>query len=47
MLADMACEKITAGIVRQFVGQRPIIAVLDPYNPTGSTHARQFQHVKT
>ncbi len=37
MLADMACEKITAGIVRKFVGERPIKAVLDPYNPVGST----------
>ncbi len=36
-LADMACERITAGIVRTLVGQRPIKAVLDPYNPAGST----------
>src|SRR3989441_5520667 len=27
MLADMACERITAGIVRRFVGERPIKAV--------------------
>ncbi|MGE0826831.1 MAG: BPTD_3080 family restriction endonuclease [Candidatus Binatia bacterium] len=37
MLADMACERITAGITRAFVGDRPIKAMLDPYNPTGST----------
>ncbi len=36
-LADMACERITAGITRKFAGERPIKAVLDPYNPTGST----------
>ena len=36
-LADMACERITAGITRTLVGIRPIKAVLDPYNPTGST----------
>ena len=36
-LADMACEKITAGIVTSLLGERPIKAVLDPYNPTGST----------
>jgi len=36
-LADMACERITAGITRSLVGQRPIKAILDPYNPTGST----------
>ena len=47
MLADLACEKITAGIVRQFVGQRPIVAVLDPYNPTGSTRHVSFNTSKT
>lgn len=36
-LADMACERITAGITRSLVGKKPIKAVLDPYNPTGST----------
>ncbi|MBN2429391.1 MAG: DEAD/DEAH box helicase family protein [Deltaproteobacteria bacterium] len=36
-LADMACERITAGITRAEIGNRPIKAVLDPYNPTGST----------
>ena len=36
-LADMACERITAGITRALIGERPIKAVLDPYNPTGST----------
>jgi len=36
-LADMACERITAGITRAEQGKRPIKATLDPYNPTGST----------
>ena len=36
-LADMACERITAGITRALVGERPVKAILDPYNPTGST----------
>ncbi len=36
-LADMACERITAGITRALVGEYPIKAVLDPYNPEGST----------
>lgn len=36
-LADMACEKISAAITRKFVGERPIKAVLDPYNASGST----------
>jgi len=37
MLADMACENITAAITRAETGKRPIKAVLDPYNPAGST----------
>ena len=36
-LADMACNRITDGITRSLVGARPVKAVLDPYNPTGST----------
>ncbi len=40
-LADMACNRIVAAITRRFVGERPIKALLDPYNPTGSTrHVR-------
>jgi type III restriction enzyme len=41
-LADMACERITRGIVTRFVGQKPIKAVLDPYNATGSTRYVNF-----
>jgi type III restriction enzyme len=47
MLADMACERITAGITRKFVGERPIMVVLDPYNPTGSTAHVNFNTSKT
>ena len=36
-LADMACERITRGIVASHLEERPIQAVLDPYNPVGST----------
>jgi type III restriction enzyme len=36
-LADMACERIHAAINRRYVGERPVTAVLDPYNATGST----------
>jgi type III restriction enzyme len=46
-LADMACERITAGIVRAEIGKRPIKAVLDPYNPTGSTIHVKFNTSKT
>jgi type III restriction enzyme len=41
-LADMACNRITAAITREFVGERPIKALLDPYNPTGSTKYVRF-----
>lgn len=46
-LADMACNKITAGITRAFIGERPIKALLDPYNPTGSTRHVRFNSSKT
>lgn len=46
-LADMACERITAAITRSFVGDKPIKALLDPYNPTGSTMHVNFNTSKT
>ena len=46
-LADMACNKITAAITRQFLGERPIKALLDPYNPTGSTQHVRFSTSRT
>ncbi|WP_291984543.1 BPTD_3080 family restriction endonuclease [Candidatus Accumulibacter sp. ACC007] len=45
-LADMACNKITAAITRKFLGERPIKALLDPYNPTGSTSHVRFNTSK-
>lgn len=45
-LADMACERITAGITRKLIGNRPIKVVLDPYNPTGSTANVNFNTSK-
>jgi len=36
-LADMACNKITAAITRKFMDERPIKALIDSYNPVGST----------
>lgn len=36
-LADTACNRITSGITRAFLKERPIKAMLDPYNPVGST----------
>ncbi len=46
-LADIACERITAAIKRAEKGRRPIKAVLDPYNPTGSTVHVNFTTSKT
>jgi type III restriction enzyme len=47
-LADTACERITAGIVRaELVKSHPIQAVLDAYNPTGSTRHVAFNTTKT
>jgi type III restriction enzyme len=46
-LADMACERITAGITRAMVSEeRPIKAVLDAFNPTGSTMRVGFRTSK-
>ncbi|MCP4629078.1 MAG: DEAD/DEAH box helicase family protein [bacterium] len=47
MIADTACERITAGITRSLLGEQPIKAVLDPYNPTGSTIHVNFNTSKT
>ncbi len=46
-LRDMACERITKGIVNALEGRRPIKALLDPYNPTGSTAYVRFNTSKT
>jgi type III restriction enzyme len=47
MIADTACERITRGIIRSLMGEQPIKAVLDPYNPTGSTIHVNFNTSKT
>ena len=46
-LADMACERIFAAITREGIGQWPVKAVLDPYNPIGSTAHVHFNTTKT
>jgi type III restriction enzyme len=46
-LADMACDRITAAITRKFLEERPIKALLDPYNPTGSTNHVRFNTSRT
>jgi len=41
-IADMACERIKAAIGEGMAGEKRIRAVLDPYNPTGSTNHVNF-----
>ena len=43
---DMACERITAAITQAEIGSRPVKAVLDPYNPVGSTMHVNFNTTK-
>jgi type III restriction enzyme len=45
-LADMACERITAGITRALLNEMPVKAVLDSYNPKGSTEHVNFNTSK-
>jgi len=48
MVADMACERIMSGITRSEIRkERAIKAVLDPYNPVGSTSHVNFNTSKT
>lgn len=41
-LADMACERIVGGINRSLKGKKPIQAIVDPYNPEGSSNFVNF-----
>jgi type III restriction enzyme len=41
-LADMACERIYQGIVTELYGEEAVRALLDPYNPRGSTRFVNF-----
>ena len=38
----MACERIKAAITATLAGERPVKAILDAYNPTGSTRYVNF-----
>ena len=46
-LADRACEKITSAITRAELHRRPVKAMLDPYNPTGTTRRVNFTTSRT
>ena len=47
VLADEAAQRITDAITRTFIGERRIIALIDPYNPIGSTASVNFNTSKT
>lgn len=46
-VADMACERISAAITRAHTDEKSIKALLDPYNPSGSTRHVNFYTSKT
>lgn len=46
LLADQACKKISAGIVKAHQGTSQIKAMLDAYNPSGSTRFVNFNTSK-
>ncbi len=46
-LADLACNRITAGITQSMMSERPVKIVPDSYNPTGSTIHVRFNTSKT
>jgi type III restriction enzyme len=45
-IADRACEKIMAAITISHADSKPVRAILDPYNPTGSTNFVNFTTTK-
>ena len=45
-IADMACDRIKSAISESMAGDRPIKAILDAYNPIGSTQHVNFNTSK-
>ncbi|MFO7661352.1 MAG: DEAD/DEAH box helicase family protein [Chloroflexota bacterium] len=45
-IADMACERIKAAITEAIEGDKPVLATLDAYNPTGSSRFINFSTSK-
>jgi type III restriction enzyme len=45
-IAAMACDRITDAITRSHSAENPIKAILDPYNPIGSTRHVSFNTAK-
>ena len=45
-LAEIACDKIQSAITAAMAGEKPVLAILDPYNPIGSTAHVNFNTSK-
>ena len=45
-IAELACERIKAAITAALADERPILAMLEPYAPTGSTASVNFTSSK-
>ena len=46
-IADIVAEKVTTAITRAHAGTRQVVALIDPYNPTGTTAHVNFTTSKT
>jgi len=46
-LADHACEKIASAVTRAELHHQPVKALLDPYNPVGTTRSVNFTTSRT
>lgn len=46
VIADTVCQKISKAITRSQIGDNPILATVDPYNPIGSSRSVNFHSSK-
>jgi type III restriction enzyme len=46
-LLDDACERIRAAITEAYLDERPVMAIIDPHNPLGSSSKVNFRTTKT
>jgi len=45
-ILDDACERIRAAITEAYLDERPVMAIIDPHNPIGSSSAVNFRTTK-
>ena len=46
-ILDDACERIRAAITEAYLDERPVMAIIDPHNPIGSSSHVNFRTTKT